>query len=75
VLPDPFADVIGKSFVELIEVTRDDKPVASDIATIADCEVIGLIRLLFNGTIVEINGSIFNCGSIALQGDSPSKGI
>ena len=69
-LADPFADVIGKSFVELLEVTRDDKPVASDTATIADCEVIGLIRLLFNRKIGEINGSIFNCGGIALHGDT-----
>jgi nucleoid DNA-binding protein len=69
VLADPIADVIGESLVELLEVSGDDEPVVSDIATIPDREGIGLARLLFNRKIGKINGLIFNFYSIALHGD------
>ena len=35
-LTDPFADVIGIPFVELLEIFRDDKPVVRDVMTGVD---------------------------------------
>ncbi len=59
VVADPTPDVIGKPLVELPEVSRDNKPVASDVSAIFDREGIGLVRLLFHRQIGEINGLIF----------------
>src|SRR5882762_11363233 len=65
-LADPFADVIGKPLVELLEISWDDKSVASDVAAISDRKGIGLVGLLFNKQI----GKFFNFHSIALHGDT-----
>jgi hypothetical protein len=48
VLADLFSVVIRKPLVELVEVFRDDKPVASNMSTISRREGIRLVRLLFN---------------------------
>jgi hypothetical protein len=69
-LADPFADVTGKPLVELLEISWDDKPVASDVAAISDRKGIGLVDLLFNRKTGKIDGLIFNFHGIALHGDT-----
>jgi len=69
VLADPSVNVIGKPLVELREVLRDDKPVASHVATISDPEGIGLIRSFSHRKFGKINRSILNFHSIALDGE------
>jgi hypothetical protein len=63
-------DVIRKPLEKLWEVSRDNKPVASEVPTIFDRERIRLVRPLFNRKTGEINGMTFDFDSIALHGDT-----
>jgi nucleoid DNA-binding protein len=66
---DPVADVLGKPFVEFIEVLGNDESVVSNIPPVSDCERIGFA--VFDRNICEIDRLVFNCGGIALHGTLP----
>jgi nucleoid DNA-binding protein len=70
VLANPSVNVIGKPLVELREVLRDDKPVASNVATILDRERIRSARPLFHRKTGEITGMTFDFDSIARHGNT-----
>ena len=54
---DPVADVLGKPFVEFVEVLRHDEPVVPDVPPVNNRERIGLS--VFNRKIGEIDRLIF----------------
>jgi nucleoid DNA-binding protein len=69
VLDDPSVDVIGKLFVELGKVFRDDESVVSDVMPIADCDGIALVPLLFHRKTGKINGPVSDFSRFALHGE------
>jgi len=74
-LPDPISDVLREPLVELIEVFRDNETVMTDVPVVSDREGVGLVRLIFNRKIGEIDGLIFAYGGIALRGDISLEGF
>lgn len=68
-LANPLADVIGKPLEEFLEVFRDDKPVASHVAAIPDCESVAPVALLFHRRAGEINNPVSGFDGIALHGE------
>jgi nucleoid DNA-binding protein len=65
---DPVADVLGKPFVEFVEVLWHDEPIVPDVVPVCNRERIGLP--VFTRKIGRINSLIFDCGGIALHGDT-----
>ena len=65
---DQVADVLGKSFVEFVEVLWHDEPVVPDVVPVNNRERVGFS--VFNRKTEEINRLILNWDGIAVHGDT-----